>query len=163
MKTSIISIMTVMAMVAMASCGNNVSKSTNGNSTEVSNVVISDTVPYIVANHYFLKNDLKELPPEKITSQEEFDKFFGMAAVMGNGGQPTEIDFSKQFVIDIASTSTDYDTKLIPLTLKEENDSLIFKYRFTEGEKRTYSIQPLLLLVVDRRYDKPLKCLMVRE
>lgn len=163
MKKSIITIAAIIVAAAITSCNNKLSKSESADSTEISQTIVSDTVPYIVADHYFLKNDLKELPPEKISSQEEFDKYFGMAAVMGKGGQPTDIDFSKQFVIDIAMAATDYDSSLVPLSLKEQNDSLIFRYKFREGEKRSYSIQPLLMLVVDRKYDKPLKCLMIRE
>lgn len=57
-------------------------------------------IPYTVCEGYFVRNDADKVPLGKITSQSEFDKLFGMAAVMGRSITP--IDFSKQFVIAVS-------------------------------------------------------------
>ena len=48
-----------------------------------------------------IKNDqvIPEYP--KITTEEEFNKLFGMATIMGKDGKPTAIDFTKQFVLGV--------------------------------------------------------------
>src|SRR5690606_37581358 len=56
-------------------------------------------IAYKIAKNYFIKNDVEGVVPEKITSQEEFEKYFGMAATMGEDGTPTPIDFGNEYVI----------------------------------------------------------------
>ena len=58
-------------------------------------------VPFEVAHNYFVRNDVTEPIPAKIASQDEFERYFGMAAFMGKKGQPTPIDFETQFVIAV--------------------------------------------------------------
>lgn len=46
-------------------------------------------IPFTEVKNYFVNNTVTEMPPTKITSEAVFLKNFGMAAVMGEGGQPT--------------------------------------------------------------------------
>lgn len=116
---------------------------------------IATTIPYTVADRYFVRNDVSGLPPTTIVSAEEFEKYFGMAAVMGPNGQPTKIDFNKSFVICVALEPTDIDTNLSVISLTDMNSKLVLRYAIKRGKKMSYTSQPLLLLVVDKKHEKP--------
>lgn len=111
-------------------------------------------MPYVVADHYFFRNDAQIPADARIATQEQFDSLFGMAPVMGNGGLPTAIDFSRQFVIAVVKPVTQYDTTLRPLLLKDDGRTLTLGYKAEVGGKMSYSIQPCMILVVDRKYDR---------
>ena len=81
-----------------------------------------------------------------------------MAATMGKDGQPTEIDFKKQFLIAKILPETDTLTRIDPVSVTEEDNTLHVKYNIQRGEKQSYTMQPFSLLIVDRQYiDKELK------
>ncbi len=110
---------------------------------------IQSDIPYIVAERYFLKNNVSDISEPKITTQKEFDELFGAAAVMGKNGMPTKIDFAKEFVIAVSNPTTDYSTELIPVSLRRNNDGeIVFTYKFIKGEKQSYFITPCLLIIV---------------
>ena len=110
-------------------------------------------MPYKVANGYFVRNDVKKLPNGKISKQKDFEASFGMAAVMGNDGRPTEIDFNNQYVIAVSKPVTDRFTELEPVSLKGDGDGgLVFVYRTKAGQQLSYSMQPSLVVVVDKKY-----------
>ena len=114
----------------------------------------SDGVPYKVAEHYFLRNDVDARKvPVKIATQKDFDRYFGMATVMG--GQPTPIDFDRQFVIDIVLPETNRSTTIHPGRLTDEDDALELDYGVSvaPGENSWTSV-PVSLLVVDKRYER---------
>lgn len=111
-------------------------------------------VPFEAAGHYFLKNDVAQMPPAAVYSAEEFERYFGMAAVMGKNGQPTEIDFGRQYVICIALPATDISTVINAVSLVDNGKGeIVLKYEVRRGAEQTYTTQPLLLLVVDKKYD----------
>lgn len=113
-------------------------------------------IPYQVAERYFVRNDVAGLPPTTVTSAKEFEQYFGMAAVMGPNGAPTKIDFDKSYVICISAAPTDVDTEFSVESLtKTASDELLLRYRVKCGEKMTSTMQPLLLLIVDKKYDLP--------
>ena len=115
-------------------------------------------VPYTPAQHYFVRNDVEGLPPTEITTRDEFDKYFGMAAVMGPGGMPTEIDFSKYFVVCLTMPPTDRAADLSVESLtRTKSGELELRYKLTQGEKRSYTIRPLILLMVDKKYQNPVR------
>lgn len=117
---------------------------------------IATTVPYTVADRYFVRNDVTGLPPTTIVSAEEFEKYFGMAAVMGTNGSPTKIDFNKSFVICVALEPTDIDTNLSVISLTDTNSNkLVLRYAIKRGDKMSYTSQPLLLLIVGKKHEKP--------
>ena len=70
-------------------------------------------VPYTQASNYYKRNDIEDVLPTKITSQEQLNQFFGMAAFMGRGGEPTKIDFGKSFVIPVIVPETNLETEII--------------------------------------------------
>jgi hypothetical protein len=109
-------------------------------------------VAYQEANHYFFRNDAPQRSPLKITSEAELDSCFGMAAVMGKNGQPTPIDFNKKFAIGVVLPITDTYTTLRPLSLKKENGKLVFTYEEKVGQKQSYSMQPMTLIIVDKKF-----------
>lgn len=115
-------------------------------------------VPYTSAQHYFVRNDVEGLPPTEITTRDEFDKYFGMAAVMGPGGMPTEIDFNKYFVVCLTMPPTDRAADLSVESLRRtKSGELELRYKLRQGEKRSYTIRPLILLMVDKKYQMPVR------
>lgn len=111
-------------------------------------------VPFIIADHYFVNNDVKTLPQGIIDNEADFNRAFGMAAVMG--GLPTPVDFKKQFVIAATVPETDIHTVITPAGLKRDSKGLTLNYHVERGGKQSYTMQPLLMIVVDRRYMAPL-------
>ena len=125
-------ILAVAASVAMLSACHTSGKVDNFtiNVDAVSSATTAVDVPYKVANGYFVRNDVKKLPNGKISKQKDFEASFGMAAVMGNDGRPTEIDFNNQYVIAVSKPVTDRFTELEPVSLKGDGDGgLVFVYR----------------------------------
>lgn len=109
-------------------------------------------VAFTVAQHYFFNNG-QEIPASpKITSEAEFKRLFGMAAVMGKNGQPTEIDFGKSFVLALVEPITDVETELTPVKVVEKGDTLFYTCEVKKGEKQSFSMQPVSIIVLDKKY-----------
>lgn len=155
--TSKILVIATIASSILVSC-NATSTSKDGAQTETTQTSEID-VPFTEAQHYFVKNTYKEgqLTNPKISTQEDFDKFFGMAATMGPNGKPTPIDFTKQYVIAVIGNVTDKATTLSVNSLKQKGDTITLHYKQLEGEKQSYTIQPLLLLTVDNKFQGSVK------
>lgn len=112
-------------------------------------------VPYTEMQHYFFKNGA-EIPKEaKISDKAAFESLFGAAAVMGKNGLPTTVDFANEFVIAVVTPVTDHTTELQASSLREENGTLVFTYSKTVGGQQTWSMQPVLLIKVDKKYETP--------
>ena len=144
------------AMIVWTACGNKQADvPTEGNEA-------SDKVAFEVAKNYFFKND-QEIPASpKITTAEEFGKLFGMATTIGEDGKPTEIDFTKQFVLAIVLPVTNLATEITPNRLEEKGDTLFYFYNAKVGEAQSYSTQPISLIILDKKYaDKQI--VMVNE
>ena len=75
-----------------------------------------------------------------------------MAAFMGKGGNPTVINFKKEFVIPIVLPETDKDTDILDISLEGNERELKLIYRVKEGEQQGFFIQPIKLLIVDNAY-----------
>ena len=136
------------ALIALAACGNKqaATPTSEGN-------VESTEVAFEVAKNYFFKNDqvIPEYP--KITTEEEFNNLFGMATTMGENGKPTAIDFTKQFVLAIVLPVTDFATEINPVKVEEKGDSLLYTYEIKSGEKQSFSIQPVSIIILDKKYE----------
>lgn len=114
----------------------------------------SNKVPYVLGENYFVNNNVDNSIPVKIKSSEDFEKYFGMATTMGDKGKPTQIDFSKQYVIAVVKPVTDTLTIMKPVSLKKDkNGNIVFTYKIKRKGKQSYSMRPMLLLVIDRQYD----------
>ncbi len=112
----------------------------------------ASTIPFEEVKNYFFRNDADIPESPVIDSSEQFGELFGAAAFMGNGGQPTSIDFDKEFVIAVANPVTDCSTELVPESLRKEDGELVFTYQETIGEQQSWTMQPVLLVKVDRKY-----------
>ena len=112
-------------------------------------------VPYTLARNYFRRNDeVEDVLPLKITSEEELLKFFGYAAFMGRNGEPTKIDFDKSFVIPIILPQTDRETEIVIDGLYHTKPgSLTLAFEAVQGEEPlSYTMLPFELLIVDAAY-----------
>lgn len=112
-------------------------------------------IPFEVANRYFLKSNYPEqnLHLLKITDQEQFDSIFGMAPIMGKDGQPTFIDFAKQFVITVIDDVGTRTENLSIKSLTKSEDQLYVQYELklrNEPSSATYRF--CTLIVVDNQY-----------
>lgn len=129
--------------------------STNSSTTD------AQTIPYKVAKGYFVRNDVDRLTDNKITTKESLDATFGMATVMGVDGRPDDIDFGKEYVIAVDVPTTDYSTEIVPVSLTRnasKDADIVFTYKVIRGDKQSYSIHPLLMLIVDKQYDGKVVC-----
>lgn len=110
-------------------------------------------IAYTVAQRYFLNGDVRMSASAKVDNEADFNRLFGMATVMGPDGQPTPIDFARSFAIFVALPETDRSTDITPGKLTVAADgTLRFAYRVKRGDKRSYTIRPLLLIFVDKAY-----------
>ena len=132
-------------LLAMVAC-------TNKPATAVEDYEVNSEVAFEVAKNYFFKNDQKIPSSPKITTAEEFGNLFGMATTMGKNGKPTEIDFTKQFVLAIVLPVTNLATEINPTRLEEKGDTLFYFYDAKVGEAQTYSTQPISLIILDKKY-----------
>ena len=113
----------------------------------------SGEVSFEEAKNYFFKNDQKIPASPKITTEEEFNQLFGKAAVMGPDGMPTTIDFSKQFVVAVVLPITEIATEIYPVKVVSEGNSLLYTYKVKTGEKQTFTVQPISIIILDKKYE----------
>lgn len=97
-------------------------------------------------NNYFNNGTHKLV----IHNQQDFDAVFGAGAVMGHNGQPTNINFSRQFVIAVILPETNRQTTIETAMLKRVGDRLYFSYIIEEGHATSYTMRPFTAVVVDR-------------
>lgn len=109
-------------------------------------------VPFSVARNYFVRSDADVAENVKITDQATFEDVFGMAAFMGRDGQPTSIDWDKEFVIAVVKPETDAETILEPLSLVKKGKSLVLNYSLKSGPSMSYTIRPFFIIVVDKQW-----------
>lgn len=126
-----------LAAVAMTSCS-----------------VSKDAVNFKEVKNYFYRNDApKGEQLLKLTTQVEFDRYFGAGAFMGKDGQPTQIDFEKDFVIAKVLPETNLCTEIKDIKLTKSSDGhLTFGYSTTNKKQQSYSIRPTAQITVSREY-----------
>ena len=128
----------------------------NGNGPHSADSLIA----YRIADRYFLRNDVKFPDDPIVTTQAQFDSLFGCAPVMGENGLPTKIDFQREFVIGISLPETNDETNIVPGEMTMNDDILKLNYAVNVGEQnRSFSIKPLMLLIVERKY-LPEECVL---
>lgn len=128
-------ILLLLAAVALASCKT------------------SEEIPFVEMKNYFFRNDANIPEDIRIDSREEFDSLFGAAAFMGQGGEPTPVDFSREVVLAVVNPVTDVATELDPVSVVRKGNTLVFTCKETTGDKQTWTMQPVLLVKVDRSND----------
>lgn len=137
--------------VVISSCANNIPKDSDAEKTATPKTT---DVPYIVANNYFVRNDFKKenFAGPRISSKEVFDSIFGEAAFMGPRGKVTPIDFSRQYALTVIGEPTDRHTEIVVTSLKQKDSSIVLSYKTVVGEKSLAVTQPMLLIIVDNKY-----------
>jgi len=128
-------------MLLLSSCG-----------THKTVVGKSNIVSYTEARNYFHIGDETKPIIKKITSQETLAKEFGEAAFMGKDGEPTKIDFNKNFAIAYILPQTNRKTVLAPLSLTLKKKHLVLEYKLEQGKGQTFFTQPFFIIVVDKKY-----------
>ena len=144
MKSIIFAFATLLAVVACT---------TKPTEATVENNDAAEEVAFEVAKNYFFKNGQTVPASPKITTEEEFNKLFGMATTMGKDGKPTEIDFAKQFVLAIVLPVTEMATEISPVKVEAKGDTLLYTYDVKVGEKQSFSTQPLSIIILNKKYE----------
>jgi hypothetical protein len=111
-------------------------------------------IPFEEVKNYFFRNDADIPESPIIDSSEQFEKLFGAAAFMGKNGQPTPVDFDREFVIAVVYPVVDFAVELAPESLRLEGGQLVFTYLETTGEQQSWTMRPVLLVKADRKYMK---------
>jgi|1048.fasta_scaffold00791_1 hypothetical protein len=107
-------------------------------------------VPFTVAERYFIKNEVEQVPLE-LKTQAEFDAIFGAAAVMGADGRPTPIDFEQQMVLALAEPESTVATRLEPISLeKNPSGELVLTYRVQRGATQSFTSRASLALLIPK-------------
>ena len=159
-STSLGLMLTVILLSGMtlSSCGNNQKATSETSAPEALPATEADQVSakpaevqYTIAENYFIKNGAQLPESHKITDKQTFDSIFGMATTMGEKGKPTEIDFDKSFVIAVEKGPVQKQTELVPGYLIDHYDGkLVFHYNVKTGEDISYTIRPVLIIIVDK-------------
>lgn len=89
----------------------------------------------------------------RTSAQEQFDQLFGTAAFMGKGGETTPIDFNWQFVIAVVLPETSVQTAISAKMLIATKQKITLLYQVDKGARLGYTMRPIMLLVVDKKYD----------
>lgn len=110
-------------------------------------------VPYTVLQNYYVRNDVNATQMQRLIldNEEDFNAFFGPAAVMG--GLPTDINWKTQFVIAIILPETERTTNVIPKAVKQSPGNVIFEYALNRGHKTGYRQVPFSAVAVNRAAD----------
>lgn len=153
MKTKFLALLfTASVLLSCQNKINSVSSTDNAHPSHTSTHPVD--VPYTIAQRYFVKNTVKSIADTKIETAEKFEELFGMAPVMGQGGSPTEINFTTHYALAVMQPETESETTLKPVSLQKTNtNEITFKYKVKKGEKKTYTIVPVLILFVDKTSD----------
>lgn len=117
-------------------------------------IIEADAAPvdFTEAQNYFVLNSLRltHVKHLVIKSDEEFHEVLGESPVMGKNGEPTPIDFKKQFVLAVILPETNRSTQVYPLSVLQRGDAVFFNYKVDRGEQRSYTITPFTAVVLDR-------------
>ena len=130
-----------LCMLIITSCNNNGKDYTTENKqaedTSATREMKATDIPFTVAKNYFVKNTVKQggLENPKIETKENFDSVLGAARTMNKDGRATEI---------------------APVSLqKDDKNRVELNYRLTKGNKQSFKIRPVLIVIVDKIHDGP--------
>jgi hypothetical protein len=120
-------------------------------------------IPYKEATNYFVKNTYKDgdLVQQKISSQSELDKILGLGMTMGENGEKSRIDFSKEYAIVVIGELTNKDNNINIISLKKRNEHIILTYKKSEGDTQTYYMRPVKVILIDNKFQGEVKCLQL--
>ena len=111
-------------------------------------------VQFTELKNYFYRNDaLKGDQLLKLTTQEDFNRYFGEAAYMGTDGEPTKIDFNEDFVIAKVFPESNKSPEISNISLeKDGKEELILGYEVKEKSPQSFTILPTFQIAVSRKY-----------
>jgi hypothetical protein len=110
-------------------------------------------VPFIIANDYGVKTTYDhKLSNPRITTQRDFDLIFDKSTTTDENLTPTNIDFSKQYVIAIINKASKNNSVINVNYLKVQGDEITLYYNVVKGDKQTAKTHPFIILVVDKKY-----------
>jgi len=109
-------------------------------------------IAYTPLNNFYVRNDLNLTKQQNLTinSREQFESYFGYAAVMGTNGQPTDINWNKQYVLAVIMPETTRSTYMEPVSVLQSGNNIIFNYSVKKGQNNSYSLIPFVGVVLDR-------------
>lgn len=127
--------------------------------------VAQKDIPYQSAKKYFVKNTSgqKDFIEKIITSQDEFDQIFGAATTMGQSGKPTPINFSKENVLALIYPKTNLEVQIIPISLQEKGQNIVYSYKVTEGGQRSFMTIPNTIIIIQKPDSKKIIFQKVKE
>lgn len=161
MKRKFLIIATI-TCIFFTACQNTTDNETNASEgidsvDSIDQTTVTD-IPYQLAENYFVKNTVKKPDNPKIETQEKFNEVFGMATTMGKSGKPTDIDFTKQYVIAVILPETDINTTVDPLSLqKNGKGEMTLTFKITARKKQTFTTVPNFAIIVDKAENGNLK------
>lgn len=107
-------------------------------------------IPYTVLENYFVKKVDFELAVYTITSQEEFEKYFGKVTTISKNRKPTPIDFKTQNVITVILKEEYKSTTISPKSLQKEDERLILTYTYKHGDIQSFKSRPFFAITMDK-------------
>ncbi len=112
----------------------------------------ANPISYTVAHNYFVRNDVRHFGEMQIRTQEQFDSTFGVAAYMGQGGQPTPIDFSRQMVLAVTCKPVNrlVDIDVVSLSASADGTLTLVYRKKVGGTPLSYTATPCLVVVTDK-------------
>ena len=111
-------------------------------------------VQFTELKNYFYRNDApKGDQLLKLTTQEDFNRYFGEAAYMGTDGEPTKINFNEDFVIAKVFPESNKSPEISNISLeKDGKGELILGYEVKEKSTQSFTIRPTFQIAVSRKY-----------
>ena len=112
---------------------------------------IATPIPYTTLENFFVRNDVDCSEKQQLIfyNKQDFEGYFGMAATMG--GQPTEINWEKQYVVALVLPETNRATSIEPVNVKVgDKQYLVFSYKVNKGEKMSYKMVPFTAVAIEK-------------
>lgn len=123
-------------------------------------------IDYQIAKNYFINNSVPEGNIVcKITDENEFNKYFGMATTMSKDGRPTAIDFSKKLVVAILTESSSSLTEIaVEKVFLNKAGKLQLNYNLKfDNAPTAMTMRVPQILIIDKKFDKELMVTMSGE
>jgi hypothetical protein len=107
-------------------------------------------IPFVVLENYYVLNnvDCSKLQRLIIDNEQDFNSFFGPAALMG--GMPTDINWRRQYVIALLLPVTNKQTMITPKEVKQSPGNVILYYQVNTGRKTQYTLVPFVAIALER-------------
>lgn len=142
-------------IIFLSGCNNSTTYKTEPATAQTDTSAIS--IPFSIGKNYFVKNTIKSIDNPKIETAEKFFEVFGMATTMGPSGKPTEIDFSKQYVIAVLLPKTDLATTVAPIGLQRNaKGEITLLYKVVSGAQQTFTSRPQFIVIVNKTESGPI-------